>query len=593
MLKFIRKNIFIILTFIITLFLGFLTFLTFIDKSFIELTDDNLQYLLVSNILLLIVFFSMIFIEIKNSIKNEIAIEGSRANRKYITFFSLFTLIPSILISVFSLFLFSFALEKYFDKKITTAVSNSYQLAVNYVSTVRNKVESDIVLAAFDLNKNVSIYNKNKQRFENYLNSQKLIRKLDAIFLIDNEGKLLMSTDRNKIRYMPPSTEQLRMVLDDERPLKILNAYKNTSAALMRLANFDNTYIYIIKYLDPKISQYLTESSEALDFYYTVQDKRTGIKFSFAIIYIIIVTLLLFLSISIAIRFSSRFFLSINNLISASTNIGKGNLNSKVPEIKTDKELEILNKNFNQMIDRLKYQQNKLIANERHEAWESIARKIAHEIKNPLTPIQLIIDSLKKKYSELFDEKNKESFLEKIKTINKQVKLIEKLVNEFSDFARMPKPIFKKNELNKIIKDSINLMKTNDKDIDINFVSEKIYYVNSDHEQLNRVFINLFKNSIESLKEKSEKMGNFQKKINVEIQFINDYINITVNDNGKGFTNSNPKIFSKPYFTTKKEGSGLGLSIVEKILNDHNGFIEFIPQNEGAKIKILLPKYVN
>ena len=593
MLKFIRKNIFIVVIFIITLFLGFLTFLTFIDKSFIKLTDKNLQYLLVSNILLLLVFFSMIFIEIKNSIKNEIAIEGSRANRKYITFFSLFTLIPSILISVFSLFLFSFALEKYFDKKITTAVSNSYQLAVNYVNTVRNKVESDIVLAAFDLNKNVSIYNENKLRFENYLNSQKLVRKLDAIFLIDNSGKLLMTTKRNQFQYIPPSTEQLKMVLNDERPLKILNAYKNTSAALMRLTNFDNTFIYIIKYLDPKISQYLTESSEALDFYYTVQDKRTGIKFSFAIIYIIIVTLLLFLSISIAIRFSSRFFLSINNLISASTNIGKGNLNIKVPEIKTDKELEVLNKNFNQMIDRLKYQQNKLIANERHEAWESVARKIAHEIKNPLTPIQLIIDNLKKKYSELFDEKNKESFLEKIKTINKQVKLIEKLVNEFSDFARMPKPIFKKNDLNKIIIDSITLMKINDRDISINFKPEKIYFVDSDIEQLNRVFINLFKNSIESLKEKHEKIGNFQKKIDVEIQLINDYINIVVQDNGIGFTNSDLRIFSKPYFTTKKEGSGLGLSIVEKILNDHNGFVEFIPQKEGAKIKILLPKHVN
>mgnify|MGYP003300333322 CR=1 FL=1 len=125
------------------------------------------------------------------------------------------------------------------------------------------------------------LFNENKQMFENYLNSQKLVRKLDAIFLIDNSGKLLMSTDRNQVLYMPPSAEQLKMVLNDERPLKILNAYKNTSAALMRLANYDNTFIYIIKYLDPKISQYLTESSEALDFYYTVQDKRTGIKFSF------------------------------------------------------------------------------------------------------------------------------------------------------------------------------------------------------------------------------------------------------------------------------------------------------------------------
>ena len=151
----------------------------------------------------------------------------------------------------------------------------------------------------------------------------------------------------------------------------------------------------------------------------------------------------------------------------------------------------------------------------------------------------------------------------------------------------------KKNELNKIIIDTINLMKTNDKDIAINFNSSDVHYVNSDIEQLNRVFINLFKNSIESLKEKSEKKGNFQKKIDVEIQLINDYINIVVEDNGTGFTNNDPSVFSKPYFTTKKEGSGLGLSIVEKILNDHNGFIEFIPQKEGAKIKILLPKYVN
>ena len=91
---------------------------------------------------------------VKNSIKSEIVLEGSRANRKYITFFSLFTLIPSILISVFSLFLFSFALEKYFDKKITTAVDNSYKIAQNYVLDVRNKIESDIVLVAYDLNQN-------------------------------------------------------------------------------------------------------------------------------------------------------------------------------------------------------------------------------------------------------------------------------------------------------------------------------------------------------------------------------------------------------------------------------------------------------
>ena len=137
----------------ITLFIGFLTFLTFIDRSFIELNQSNLQYLLISNIILLFLLFIFIFIEIKKSIKNDIDKDGISSNKKYITYFSLFTLIPSILISIFSLFLFSFALEKYFDKKVTTVVNNSYELAKDYVQEVRNKIESETVLVAFDLNK--------------------------------------------------------------------------------------------------------------------------------------------------------------------------------------------------------------------------------------------------------------------------------------------------------------------------------------------------------------------------------------------------------------------------------------------------------
>ena len=112
MLDFIKKNIFIIIIFTITLFVGFLTFLTFIDKSFLELTQQNLQYLLITNIVLLVLLFGFIFFEIRKSIKNDIDKDGLSSNKKYITYFSLFTLIPSVLISVFSLFLFSFALEK-------------------------------------------------------------------------------------------------------------------------------------------------------------------------------------------------------------------------------------------------------------------------------------------------------------------------------------------------------------------------------------------------------------------------------------------------------------------------------------------------
>ena len=394
MFEFLKKNIFIIILSSITLFLGFLTFLTFIDRSFIELNQNNLQNLLIVNILLLLSLFVLIFLEIKKSIRNDIDRDGLKSNKKYITYFSLFTLIPSILISIFSLFLFSFALEKYFDKKVTTVVNNSYELAKSYVEEVRNKIESDIILIAFDTNKSAKFLNDNNREYLRFLKTQKLIRDIDEIHIIDENKKLLFTNIDDRTKYIPPIDKTLKLVLDDDRPLKIINAPENISAAIMRLQAFENRFLYVVKYLDKDISKYLNESQEAINFYYTVEERSTGIKISFAIIYIIIVTLLLFISITIAIRFSSRFFRSINNLISASTAIGEGDLTTKVPELKTDKDLEILNKNFNSMIVRLKNQQDKLIINERYEAWGNLARKLAHEIKNPLTPIQLSIDRI-------------------------------------------------------------------------------------------------------------------------------------------------------------------------------------------------------
>ena len=593
MYDFIKKNIYLIFLFIITLSVGFLTFLTFIDKGFIELSDQNLQFLLILNIALLFLLFVFIFLEIKKAIKNDIDRDGLKSNKKYITYFALFTFIPSLLISIFSLFLFSFALEKYFDKKVTTVVNNSYELAKDYVEEVRNKIQSEIILIAFDTNKSKKFLNNNKNEYSRFLQTQKLIRRVDEIHIIDINKKLLFSTLEDDQPYIPPVDKALNLVIDDDRPLKIINAPGNRSAAIMRLQNFDDRFLYVVKYLDKDIARYLSESQEAINFYYTVEEKSTGIKISFAIIYIIIVSLLLFISISIAIRFSSRFFRSINNLIFASTSIGEGNLDIKVPEVKTDKDLEILNKNFNLMIEKLKNQQEKLIINERHEAWGSLARKLAHEIKNPLTPIQLTIDRLKSKYSSQLSEKDKNNFNDNLKIINNQIKQIEKLVNEFSDFARMPKPIFQKNDLTELIIENIKLLQELETSIEIKFESNlPIINLESDKEQLSRVFLNLIKNSIESIQQKVQNDNNTNKKIDIELNDHDDHINLTIIDTGIGFENlkSNIKDILNPYFTTKKNGTGLGLSIVNKIINDHNGNIEFIPIIDGAKIKIIFKK---
>ena len=589
MLALLKRNFFIITIFIVTLSLAFITFLTFIGKSFIELNDNNLQNLLIFNFVLLIFFFILIFIDIRNSIKNNINVRGSVANRKYIISFALFTLIPSLLIAIFSLFIFSFALEKYFDQKITMAVNNSYEIAKNYLDEKRNKIESEIILIAFDLNKYSKLMNSNPKKFQSILNTQRVIRDIDQLHLIDGKGNLIQSASNSF--YKRIEDRAIKMVLNDERPLKIINTFENKSAAVIKLTNYENIYLYVVKFIDKNISQYLIKSEEAVNFYYTVENQGLGIRISFVLIYISLVTLLLFLSITIAIRFSSRFFISINNLITASASIGKGNLDTKVPEVKTDKEMELLNKNFNLMIDKLKNQQKKLLTSERHEAWENVARKLAHEIKNPLTPIQLTIDNLKSKYLENIDESKKNKYQENLKTIQKQIKQIENLVNEFSDFARMPKPLIKKNNLYEVISENINLLNKIDPNIKIKLINHlsKNSYVNFDYEQFNRLFFNLIKNSIESIHEKSQKGYKIDKNIDIEIRGRRDYIIINLLDSGIGFKNKKTKDLIKPYFTTKEKGTGLGLSIVDKIISDHNGSINFINQKNGAKIQIIIP----
>jgi two-component system nitrogen regulation sensor histidine kinase NtrY len=480
-------------------------------------------------------------------------------------------------------------LDKYFDKKITNAVNNSYEIAKNYVDEKRNKIESEIVLIAFDLNKYSDLLKSNPDRFQLILNTQRYLRDIDQLHLINEKGELIRSATSSI--YKKIEDRAMEMVKNDDRPLKIINTFENKSAAVIRLSNFNNTFLYVLKYFDKNISNYLIESEEAVNFYYTVENQNLGIRISFAIIYVTLVTLLLFLSITIAIRFSSRFFISINNLITASESIGKGNLDTKVPDLKADIEMERLNKNFNSMIERLKNQQEKLLTNERHEAWENVARKLAHEIKNPLTPIQLTIDNLKTKYLPNIKNENKEKFLNNLKTIIKQIKQIENLVNEFSDFARMPKPLFQPNNLNSVIKENINLVNKFDNSINIRLVNHlsKDVVFKFDNEQFNRLFFNLIKNSLESIQEKVQKDSKTSKNIDIEIRQRRDYININILDTGTGFKNKKTKDIIKPYFTTKEKGTGLGLSIVDKIISDHEGSIKFLNHKNGAKIQIIIP----
>ena len=389
--------------------------------------------------------------------------------------------------------------------------------------------------------------------------------------------------------FVVPSDENYDQVLEG-KPVFVSDSLENKTTVMTKLNSLVDTYLYISRNIDPETLRYLNETEQAVSFYYSVENSQTGIKVTFAIIYIIVVTLLLFLSTSIAITFASRLTKPIINLIGASDSISKGALDVKVPELETDEEFKDLNKNFNSMIQRLKEQQDKLLLNERYEAWESVARKLAHEIKNPLTPIQLSIDSLREKYKNKLNNQGQE-FEKYLQTINRQIKDIEKLVNEFSNFARMPRPILKKLNIVDLIKKSLDFIKMTSKNsIKLNYENKNLF-INGDEDQLNRVFINLIKNSEEAFNDMSKKNPDFKGNITIEINQNNDYIICRLTDNGPGITDA--KKAMTPYFTTKKTGTGLGLPIVTKIINEHSGnfIIQRLKKGNGTLISISLPKF--
>ncbi len=569
--------------------LGVFTFITFINQNFIFLNENNLQYLLILDISLLVIFLILLIRETSKLFSRYISGKtGSKTSLNYVIQFSLFAFIPSLIVAIFSLILFNVGLQKYFDQKITSAVNNSYEVAKNYIEETKRSVEADIFLISLDLNRYSGILFSSPKNFNKIVRTQRLLRKVDEIYLIDSSKNILVA-DTNNLEndFIMPTDKNFNDALDGS-PISITGDSERKTAVMIKLNNFIDTYLYISKDIQPKLIQYLNDTEQAVNFYYTVENNRTGIKITFAIIYIIVVAMLLFLTIVLAITFAGRLTKPIVNLISASQNISAGQLDSKVPEIESDDEIKTLNKNFNNMIERLKKQQDKLLSAERYSAWETVARKLAHEIKNPLTPIQLSIDRLKEKYSEQLNDKKGE-FNKYLETINRQIKDIEKMVNEFSDFARMPQPILKKINILETIKRAVDFYKLSQKGLKLNFnnKSNNILFIKGDSEQLYRVFINLIKNSIEAIDTKKQKHAKLQGKIDLEIMLDNEYIVIKMLDNGTGFNDI--KNITKPYFTTKKDGTGLGLPIVTKIINEHNGEINFVKHSDGAEINISLP----
>ena len=235
------------------------------------------------------------------------------------------------------------------------------------------------------------------------------------------------------------------------------------------------------------------------------------------------------------------------------------------------------------------------LSDQRTAAWADVARRIAHEIKNPLTPIQLSAERLKRKYGDHMENaKDKEIFDQCTETIIRQVGDLRRMVDEFSSFARMPKPVFREEDLTNIIKQAVFLQEVSAPNIDFTFKGpKKPIQLWSDGRQIAQAMTNVLKNAVESILDQIQ--GDVKKaakktvgKIQIELKKAQNQLEVIVTDTGPGLPEDIMERLLEPYVTTRAKGTGLGLAIVRKIMEDHYGAIKLDNSEAGKGARITL-----
>lgn len=236
-----------------------------------------------------------------------------------------------------------------------------------------------------------------------------------------------------------------------------------------------------------------------------------------------------------------------------------------------------------------------LVSAERNSAWSDIARRIAHEIKNPLTPIQLSAERIRRKYGDKIED-DRDVFDKCTDTIIRQVADIGRMVDEFSSFARLPTPTMEYQDIRDVVKEAVFLFQVSELDIDIKVdVPDDPIITYFDRRLINQAVTNLVKNASEAIETAKENGLDLKGAIETNVRMKNDTVYINVIDNGCGLPKNNRNRLTEPYMTTRAKGTGLGLAIVQRITEQHGGSLrladapETSQRKHGAKISLIIP----
>jgi len=398
----------------------------------------------------LILFLSLGIILARRFFKYSVARKSgentSRLQTRIIIAFSLVAAVPTIIVSIFSTYFFHFGIQVWFDKKISAVLDQSIIVAESYITEHTLQLKETAISLADDLSDMYYDLVHNPQLFNKTLIAEAEMRSLgEALVFQKNTNTVLAQTSLSFSLSFITIPAHLISKADAGEVVQV-KSDSTKIRVLIKLKKYEDTYLLIGRLIDSKIIDHVDKTAGAAEEYNRLIRHISSMQIKFSIVFIFIALLLLLAAISWGALIASQIAKPIRKLVIATEKVKNGDLTVQVPEHHKNKdEITILSSAFNRMIEQLNRQQKDLVIAQRALAWSDVARRVAHEIKNPLTPIQLSAERLLKKFNHEISDKA--TFNRYVNTITRHTDDIKKIVSEFVNFARLPSPIFVRCEL--------------------------------------------------------------------------------------------------------------------------------------------------
>ena len=494
------------------------------------------------------------------------AIPGVRLKIRLMMFFTFVTILCSIPQGVLSISFIEIAMNRWFSSPVAEGVKGGVDLVLQYnlekVETLRTFGRSPVVANV------LKDIDRAPQKVWDQINSTSNL--IHTMQIITSEGTNLGSYGDKRGALPVQDYRQLVSRRDGLLPKESFGGY-SALRYLTRQRIGDRTYSVIFSTIIPKDfdikAAKLTASS---DTFKQIEQFQPAFRITLIIFYSFFSIPLLLLSILVSFLLSDEVVQPIVSLEEATRRVAEGDFSFRILN-RGGNELETLVRSFNRMVSELERSRMKLLQTEKISAWQEIARRMAHEIKNPLTPIKLSAQRILYRYREGAD--NLEKILEPaMKSIIDEVENLNNLLQEFRDFARLPAPQFEPVGLKKMLAEVVEMYSSSYPHIvvDLQELNDNTEIL-VDKNQMKQVFSNLLKNAFEAI----SGIGKVALHTDLVRKGDNQYCRIQVSDTGSGIDSEFHNQVFNPYFTTKSKGTGLGLPIVERIIFDHNGQIWF------------------